>query len=257
MMEAVPGLLRLGATIALRTTEFGIATTVRVSSRMIQGATAGESPQDLIQEATTDVRDRIREFLGVNDPAAAQAEAREENGRVDEGNLDSLRERGAELLRQSADVHRDEGAHPAYARILENLAPDEARILRLLITEGPQPAVDVRSSGALGMGSELLSSGLNMIGAEAGLRRLDRINAYLSNLYRLGLVWFSREQLEDPNRYHVLEAQPEVQVALSDAGRTRTVRRSIHLTEFGIDFCKTVLPLDTAEIDALPTSRST
>ena len=39
---------------------------------------------------------------------------------------------------------------------------------------------------------------------------------------------------------------------MSDAGRTRTVRRSIHLTEFGIDFCKTVLPLDTAEIDALP-----
>src|SRR4051812_6610650 len=165
MMEAVPGLLRLGATIALRTTEFGITTGVRVSTRMIQGATAGESPQDLIQEATTDVRDRIREFLGVVDPAVAEAETREKNGNVDEGSLDSLRERGAELLRQSADVHRDEGAHPAYARILENLAPDEARILRLLIIQGPQPAVDVRSSGALGMGSELLSSGLNMIGA--------------------------------------------------------------------------------------------
>jgi hypothetical protein len=258
MMEAVPGLFRLGATIALRTTEFGVTTGVRVGTRMIRGAAAGESPQDLIQEATTDVRDRIREFLGVTDPAAAQAAVEtNENGQpVDERSVDSLRERGAELLRQSADVHRDEGAHPAYARILENLAPDEARVLRLLALEGPQPAVDVRSAGALGLNSELLSSGLNMIGAEAGLRRLDRVNAYLSNLYRLGLVWFSREQLEDPNRYHVLEAQPEVQVALSDAGRTRTVRRSIHLTEFGVDFCKTVLPLDTAEIDALPAQRT-
>jgi hypothetical protein len=256
MMEAVPGLLRLGGAIALRTTEFGITTTVRVGQRMMRGAAAGESPQDLIAEATTDVRDRIRAFLGVTDPEAAAAEAggADENGRFDERSVDSLRERGAELLRQSADVHRDEGAHPAYARILENLAPDEARILRLLITEGPQPAVDVRSAGALGLNSELLSSGLNMIGAEAGCRRVDRVNAYLSNLYRLGLVWFSREQLEDVNRYHVLEAQPEVQVALSDAGRTRTVRRSIHLTEFGIDFCRTVLPLDTAEIDALPRS---
>jgi hypothetical protein len=255
MMEAVPGLLRLGATIALRTTEFGVTMTVRVSQRMIQGAAAGESPQDLISEATTDVRERIREFLGVVDPQAAQAEARAEagvNGGFDERSVDSLRERGAELLRQSADVNRDEGAHPAYARILENLAPDEARILRLLIMEGPQAAGDVRGAGALGLNSELLSSGHNMIGAEAGLRRVDRVNSYLSNLYRLGLLWFSREQLEDVNRYHVLEAQPEVQVALSDAGRTRTVRRSIHLTEFGIDFCKTVLPLDTAEIDALP-----
>jgi hypothetical protein len=30
------------------------------------------------------------------------------------------------------------------------------------------------------------------------------------------------------------------------------VRRSIHLTPFGEDFCKAALPLDTAEIDALP-----
>jgi hypothetical protein len=252
MIETVPGLFRLGSAIAWRTAEFSLATTVKVGTRMVRGAAAGESPQEILQEATGDVRDRVREFLGIT-----EAEPVEPDPATDNGSVDSLRERGAELLRQSADVHRDEGAHPAYGRILENLAPDEARMLRLLIMEGPQPAVDVRSSGALGMGSELLSSGLNMIGAESGCRRVDRVNAYLSNLYRLGLVWFSREQLEDPNRYHVLEAQPEVQVAMSDAGRTRTVRRSIHLTEFGIDFCKTVLPLDTAEIDALPTSRST
>ena len=60
----------------------------------------------------------------------------------------SLRERGAELLRRSADVDYDEDAHPAYERILDELAPDEARILRLLATEGPQPAVDVRTGAA-------------------------------------------------------------------------------------------------------------
>ena len=49
-----------------------------------------------------------------------------------------------------------------------------------------------------------------MIGAEAGCRYLDRVPAYLNNLYRLGLIWFSREPLEDPLRYQVLEAQPEV-----------------------------------------------
>ena len=35
-------------------------------------------------------------------------------------------------------------------------------------------------------------------------------------------------------------------------GRTRTVRRSIQLTPFGEDFCETVLPLETAELEALP-----
>ena len=43
--------------------------------------------------------------------------------------------------------------------------------------------------------------------------------AYLNNLYRLGLIWFSREPLEDPLRYQVLEAQPDVVKALEGGAR--------------------------------------
>jgi Abortive infection alpha len=77
----------------------------------------------------------------------------------------------------------------------------------------------------------------------------------MNNLYRLGLIWFSREPLEDPLRYQVLEAQPEVTEAMEKAGRGKTVRRSIHLTAFGSDFCEVCLPMDTGEIDALPRDR--
>lgn len=158
----------------------------------------------------------------------------------------ALRERGAELLAQSADVAHAEDLHPAYARILENLSPDEARILRLFANRGPQPAVDVRRG--LPLVSELVAPGLSMIGAEAGCRHPDRVPAYLDNLNRLGLIWFSRETLRDVNRYQVLEAQPEAVDAMREAGRTsRTVRRSIHLTPFGTDFCEICLPLDTPE----------
>jgi hypothetical protein len=79
-----------------------------------------------------------------------------------------------------------------------------------------------------------------------------RVKRYLDNLYRLGLIWFSREQLENQARYQVLEAQPDVIEAMDEARRTRTIRRSIHLTPFGEDFCSTCLPLDSVEIDALP-----
>jgi hypothetical protein len=162
----------------------------------------------------------------------------------------SLRERGAELLRKSADVHFDEDSHPAYERILEDIAPDEARILRLLATKGPQAAVDVRAGFPLA--SQLVAPGLTMIGAEAGCRHPDRVHPYLNNLNRLGLVWFSREKIEDPMPYQVLEAQPEVKEAMSEAGRLgRTVRRSIHLTPFGDDFCRAALPADTMEFEAV------
>ena len=57
-----------------------------------------------------------------------------------------------------------------------------------------------------------------MIGAEAGCRRPERVPAYLNNLYRLGLIWFSREAVPEQSRYQVLEAQPDVVEALQLQG---------------------------------------
>jgi Abortive infection alpha len=195
--------------------------------------------------------DVARQALGVADARAREVTFRrdpdtdsEHGGGPQSGS--SLRERGAELLRRSADVRIADDAHPAYERILGDLAPDEGRILRLLATEGPQPAVDVRTARPLNIGSRLVAAGLTMIAEQAGCRRRDRTHAYLNNLYRLGLIWFSRERLEDPRRYQVLEAQPEVAAAMRQAGRGTTMRRSIHLTPFGVDFCELCLPLDGA-----------
>jgi hypothetical protein len=91
-----------------------------------------------------------------------------------------------------------------------------------------------------------------MIGAEAGCRYTDRVPQYLNNLNRLGLIWFSRETLDDIQGYQVIEAQPEATEALREAGRgAQTVRRSIHLTAFGNDFCDSVLPDSTGEFEAV------
>ena len=246
LLRATPTLARLAAGAYVRTAQWGIATSVRVSTRMVRAAAAGESPGQLMQEATEEIRDYARHFLGMSngsDPLAAEpAPPPPPDVR--------LRERGAELLAQSADVDYNEPAHPAFGRILEELAPDEARILRLLCTQGAQPAVDVREAKPLGIASGLIEGGLTMIGTESGVRWLDRVPAYLNNLERLGLVWFSREPLADPLSYQVLEAQPEVLTAM---GRTRskTIRRSIRLTPFGEDFCDVCLPMDTGEIEAL------
>lgn len=156
-----------------------------------------------------------------------------------------LQARGAQLLYDSADVWYHDDTHPAYERILSELSPDEARILRLLAIEGPQPSIDVRTNRPLGVGSELVASGLSMIGLQAGVRNVERTKADLNNLERLGLVWFSREQVSDPSRYQVVEVQPDVLDALKRAGRSpKTIHRSIHLTPFGEDFCEVCLPLN-------------
>jgi hypothetical protein len=246
LLRATPTLARLAAGASVRTAQWGLATSVRVSTRMVRAAASGESPAQLMAEASNDVRDYARHFLGMSngsDPLAAEpAPPRPPDVR--------LRERGAELLARSADVDYEEPAHPAFERILEELAPDEARILRMLCTAGPQPAVDVREAKPLGIAAGLIEGGLNMVGTESGCRFLERVPSYLNNLERLGLIWFSREPLEDPLRYQVLEAQPEVLTAMGQS-RSKTVRRSIRLTPFGDDFCDACLPMHTAEIEAL------
>lgn len=163
----------------------------------------------------------------------------------------TLRERGEELLQRSRDVWSEHEQHPAYARILEELAPDEARVLLLLLRGGPQPSVDVRTGGPIGMvSSSLISGGLNMIGPRAGVRYVDQTPAYLNNLFRLGLIWFSTEQLDDPLEYQVVEAQPDVLAAMHSVRYAKVVRRSIHLTPFGINFCQACLvdPEETADL---------
>jgi len=246
LLRSIPALARFAAEASFRSARWSLETSAHASSRIIRAAVNGQETQELIRTTQADLRNAARRLLGIRDPRddVMESTAVEIDAPADSA-ARSLRDRGAELLRHSADVHFDEGAHPAYARILDDLAPDEARILRMLAEQGPQPAVDVRS-GILPLKStsELVAAGINMIGTEAGCRHLEDVPAYLNNLFRLGLIWFSSEPLPDPLRYQVLEAQPEVGKALDAVRHTRTVRRSIHLTPFGADFCRRCLPLN-------------
>ncbi len=196
-----------------------------------------------------DVVRRVAEVVTL--PLAARERSDHDNRR--DGAPDSLRSRGEELLHKSRDVRYVEDAHPAYERLLDSLAPDEARILRLMLLDGPQPAVDIRTGGPLGLiSSRLIAPGLSMIGPRAGLRYVDRVPAYLNNLNRLGLIWFSRETLRDPMRYQVLEAQPDVLEAVHCVRQAKIIRRSIHLTPFGEGFCRASLVPDPQLLANLP-----
>jgi hypothetical protein len=280
VLDSLPALTRLAAEAWLRTAAWGVGAGTKVGVRLVRAAIDPRSAALLVQDVGSGMRGYAREFLGISDldervkmlapgdgrfvagtgPASAararrhrgsDQEERSEDDDSSASSEDVLRAQGAELLRQSADVRVNDRLHPAYARILQELAPDEARILRLLAAQGPQPAVDVRTANLIGGGSQLVAHGLNMVGAESGSRHVDRVPAYLDNLQRLGLVAFSDEPLDDPIRYQVLEAQPEVLNAIKQASRAKSVQRTLRLTPFGKDFCDVCLPLDTAEFEAL------
>ena len=263
--DALPGVGRLALGTAARSAAWTIGSSVR-SGRLLARAIAS---QDARNELVHAVAEDLATVSGtVTELARAVSAGVPLHKALLEGSFQlstvvlaeesptrrppSLRERGEELLQRSRDVWSDDEQHPAYARILEELAPDEARILMLLLRGGPQPSVDVRTGGPIGMvSSSLVAAGLNMIGPRAGLRYVDQTPAYLNNLFRLGLVWFSTEQLDDPMEYQVVEAQPDVLEAMHSVRYTKVVRRSIHLTPFGINFCRACL-VDETEHAELP-----
>jgi DNA-binding MarR family transcriptional regulator len=243
LVRNLPGLVRLAANSSLKALSWTVSTSVDAGTQIVKRTMNGDTPAAILQDVSADLRSFAWRALGL-------AEDTDDKGVPDRlvpppSNSDDLRARGEHLLRKSADVTVTEEGHPAYARILSDLTPDEARILRYLYQNGPQPAIDVRTNRPLGIGSELVAGGLSMIAEHAGCRHVDRVHPYLTNLNRLGLLEFSKEQVENPNRYQLVEAQPKVAEVLRRAGRApRIVHRSIHLNAFGEDFVQTCLPVD-------------
>jgi hypothetical protein len=259
LVRNAPALARVAAGLSWRAARWGLAAYAGVGAQMARAAADPELALQIATELGHDLREYARALLGISELEARVTQllppparnGNSGNGDVPGADAAALRRQGASLLRAAARIEPFEHAHPAYARILTELAPDEGRILRLLATEGAQPAVDVRSGHLIGVGSEIVAPGLSMIGAEAGVQHRARVPAYLNNLERLGLIWFSREPIGNTSAYQVLEAQPDVLDAMHRASRCKTVQRSIQLTPFGTDFCEVCLPLQTAEAEAL------
>ncbi len=264
--EQLPGIARLVASAGVHTAEWGFGAGLRMTRLLAEAAVdperAGQVARELGQTAGVlgDVARSLADGVPLATALADGARALERQGRAGPAPTyqqvaptRSLRERGEALLDRSRDVWNTDVAHPAYERILDELAPDEARILVLLVRHGPQPSVDVRTGGPVGMlSSHLVAPGLTMIGPRAGVRYLDRVPAYLNNLFRLGTVWFSSEPLRDPLAYQVVEAQPDVLAATHSVRFAKVVRRSIHLTPFGEDFCRTCLVDEEADRAPFP-----
>ncbi|GAB7002719.1 DUF4393 domain-containing protein [Nocardioides sp. AN3] len=252
VVAALPGLTRVVGAASLNAAEWGVRTSVETGRRVVRATRDQAEAAELVHEAQAAlavVAELARSVASGVPVGRALMEAGELLGEAF-GHPElppppaplSLRERGADLLERSRDVWSNEQGHPAYARILDELAPDEGRILLLLLQGGPQPSVDVRTGGPAGMvNSQLIAPGLSMIGMRSGVRYAEQVPSYLNNLFRLGLIWFSKEPLRDPQEYQVLEAQPDVLAAVHTVKFAKVVRRSIHLTPFGEGFCRTCL----------------
>lgn len=237
-------LARLAAAMTQRATGYSLESGVRTGTRMGYAAMNATSPAALLTEVRAITLDELqRSGINIGDTQSEWLEAHEDAVDDRPVTADQLHQRGERLLSKSAEIGRDEAFHPAYPSILEALAADEARILRLLATEGMQASLDLYDKQYIPFTSRLVARNLSMVGSDAGCRHPDRTPIYLQNLERLGLIRFTEEPVEDLKRYQVLDAQPHIEAAMAQAKRPKTVYGSIQLSELGIDFCESCLPV--------------
>lgn len=224
---------------SLRVARRGAAAVTGVSIAMLRRLNQALADGDTPLDPAAAVRE-LRRILGL--PVADTESVDDTDGGADMTAEEQLRERFAVLLARSQSPDPPSGAHPAMERIVGELSPDEARILRLLREEGPQPIITVRAAPYLGRGEETVLDHASLVADRAGCHRADEAPAYLDNLTRLGLVRQLSEELPGHEDYDVIASRPEVvavveQVTDERSQRARMDRGHVRLSDLGSLLC--------------------
>lgn len=234
---------RLAAAMTQQATGNSAQSGVRAGTRLAYAAANAGSPAELLTQTRALTLAELQQ-AGVNIGPEQQRWLEQHEDEVVDGprlTREQLRTDWERLLSRSAELDQDESLHPAFPAIIDQLAADEARILRLLAAEGPQPAISVYERGYVPFRTHLVAPHLTRMGGDAGCRQPERTQVYTTNLERLGLVEFREDTVENMKAYQVLEAQPQVEAAMEEARWPKTVYGVARLTDLGIEFCEVVL----------------
>jgi len=165
------------------------------------------------------------------------------------GHEETLREMYANLLAASMNKATASSAHPAFAEIIRQLVPDEARVLSYLSLHRSVPLITARNeykpglSGKVG-GNDILVN-VSLLGAKAKCEAPEKAPEYIDNICRLGLATVPENyHLTEPNIYDPLENSPLVlglkPIIERDQERIlKIVRKTLQVTPLGNQFLNT------------------
>lgn len=163
------------------------------------------------------------------------------------GHEESLSDLYANLLAASMDKNTATCAHPAFAEIIKQLTPDEAKLVGLFVHEAALPLITVRNEyrgrDPLQMGGFNILVNVSSLGQQAGCEHLELIATYIDNICRLGLATVPESyKYTTPGTYDMLEKslEPVVQ-AIAASGPDRhavLVQKALIVSELGKQFAR-------------------
>lgn len=163
---------------------------------------------------------------------------------------EELRDMYASLLANSMNKVVKNGVHPGYIEIIKQLSPDEAKILKIMMSKASFPIITLRYEDGLGQGLDTLVD-FSLVGELAKCENPYDTRQYFDNLERLGLI--ERDfgyVLKDGDRYKELENHSIVEERKSGPfptikgityNKVRIVKGKVQLSAFGKGFCSMCL----------------
>jgi hypothetical protein len=203
----------------------------RTGWRVTRGLPGGELAERRLLNLETTIVDRIRHRL---EPDVTLV-------RPMNGQGAPLRAGMAELLNRSANADAARATEYLHSTILRQLVPDEARILAALADRAPRPAVDVVVRTTLGGVQRTVLRNASSVGRHAGVSAPDYVPAYLTRLYRMGVVDIGDEDPALAEQYDILLTDPLVRDAADLArkarkGAAKIVRHTVMISDLGARF---------------------
>lgn len=150
------------------------------------------------------------------------------------------------LLRQAIDQTTRSGELELFHKILDQLVPDEARILGALSDGSSSPLVNIYRRHVSGSANDLVLGNMSLIGKTANLALISQTPAYVTHLNALGLVELGPEDPKLKVEYEILCADTAILQAMKVGSRwplpARTERLTLRLSQFGMDLWTATQP---------------
>ncbi len=162
-----------------------------------------------------------------------------------------LRERVTELLTRALQDTPETAKAELFHRLVDQLTPDEARILGALADGQSVPLVHVYAWTRAGITGNATLENASLVGKLANVNLPHLTPLYVTRLRALGLVEVGPELARLKDDYQILMADAGVMAAIKKASRTpltaRTERHSLRLSGLGRELWSTCFDDDPAD----------
>ena len=152
----------------------------------------------------------------------------------------------SELLSESVTQTTDQARARLHVLLLEQLVPDEARIVAALSDGTVYPLVHIAARGAMGSTGQTLLENASTVGRSAGVALPEHVITYVTHLRLLGLVDIGPERGSLADAYELLMTEGVVQAVHRHGSSTRVLRRTLTISALGQELwqaCQQEMPV--------------